>query len=59
LLTRQHIGAPAIPTVEPGQRVNQGDPVATPPEGALGARIHASISGTVAEVTDNHVIIEG
>ncbi len=49
---RQHIGAPAIPTVEPGQRVVKGELIAGIPEGALGANIHASISGTVRQVSD-------
>jgi len=49
---RQHIGAAGMPTVEPGQRVAKGDLIAGIPEGALGANIHASISGTVKQVSD-------
>ena len=49
---RQHIGAAGVPTVEPGQRVAKGDLIAGIPEGALGANIHASISGTVRQVSD-------
>lgn len=43
----QHIGAPAEAVVRPGQRVAAGDVVGEIPAGQLGARIHASIGGTV------------
>ncbi|MDL2307688.1 SLBB domain-containing protein [Desulfovibrio sp. OttesenSCG-928-C06] len=49
---RQHIGAAAVPVVQAGQQVAAGDLIGEIPEGALGARIHASISGVVTEVTD-------
>ena len=51
-----HIGAPALPLVLPGERVQEGQLIAQPPEGALGARIHASISGVV-ESTDERIVI--
>jgi len=35
-----------------------GDLVATIPEGALGANVHASIAGVVRQVTEQHVVIE-
>ena len=54
---KQHAGAPAEPTVRPGERVKMGDLVAQPAEGQLGARIHASIDGTVRS-TDGAVEIE-
>jgi len=54
---RQHVGAPALPVVRPGERVREGDVVAVPPQGALGARIHASIDGVVRDV-DGSVRIE-
>jgi Na+-translocating ferredoxin:NAD+ oxidoreductase RnfC subunit len=54
---KQHAGAPAEPTVKAGQRVKEGDLVARPAEGQLGARIHASIDGTVRS-TDGSVEIE-
>jgi len=47
---KQHAGAPAEPTVRAGERVRVGDLVARPAEGQLGARIHASIDGTVRSV---------
>jgi Na+-translocating ferredoxin:NAD+ oxidoreductase RnfC subunit len=54
---KQHAGAPAEPTVRPGQGVRVGDLVARPAEGQLGAPIHASIDGTVRS-TDSAVEIE-
>lgn len=53
---KQHLGAPAEPKVRPGDRVKEGDLIAEPPEGALGACIHASISGTVREVNSAVII---
>lgn len=47
---RQHIGAPSVPVVETGQKVERGNLIATIPEGALGANIHASITGTVKNI---------
>jgi len=54
---KQHAGEPARPVVRPGEKVRAGDLVAAPAEGALGARIHASIAGTVRGV-DGAVVIE-
>ena len=53
---KQHAGAPAKPVVKEGQRVRVGDLVAKPDEGALGARIHASIAGVVRSVNGSIVI---
>ena len=47
---KQHAGAPAIPTVKVGDRVEEGGLIAKPAEGALGARIHSSIEGVVRAV---------
>jgi Na+-translocating ferredoxin:NAD+ oxidoreductase RnfC subunit len=52
----QHIGAPANPMVKVGDRVRAGDMIGEIPENALGARVHASISGKVARVSDSVVI---
>lgn len=46
----QHIGAPAEVTVAAGQQVRAGDCIGEIPQGALGARVHASIDGLVADV---------
>jgi len=53
---KQHIGAPARPVVSVGDRVGEGQVVGEIPEGALGARVHASISGIVREVGPSIVI---
>lgn len=58
LSLRQHVGEPAEPVVREGQSVLEGDLVGEIPEGKLGARVHASISGTVASVADETVTIE-
>lgn len=54
----QHIGAPAQPVVKAGDRVRRGDLVGRAPEGAVGAPIHASISGVVQEVSTEAIVIE-
>lgn len=55
--TRQHIGAPAVPEVQPGDRVQCGQRIGNIPEVALGATIHASISGVVETVTADAITI--
>lgn len=44
----QHIGAPAAPVVRNGDTVKAGTLIGEIPEGKLGARVHASIDGTVS-----------
>jgi Na+-translocating ferredoxin:NAD+ oxidoreductase RnfC subunit len=53
---RQHAGVAAVPVVRAGERVRVGDVLAIPAEGALGARIHASIDGVVSAVNGSVVI---
>lgn len=53
---KQHAGVPAIPTIKNGHKVRTGDVIAIPEEGKLGARIHASIAGTVRLTHDSVVI---
>ena len=53
----QHIGAPAQAIVSIGDKVTVGQMIAKPAQG-LSVGIHASISGTVMDVTDRAVIIE-
>ena len=55
----QHIGAPAVPVVTPGQRVERGTCIADIPEGKLGSRIHASITGIVRSIDTTIVIEQG
>lgn len=54
----QHVGKPATATVNVGDKVNLGDVVARTSADALGTTMHASISGTVKEITDRFVVIE-
>jgi Na+-translocating ferredoxin:NAD+ oxidoreductase RnfC subunit len=53
---KQHAGAPAVPVVESGAQVKEGDVIARPPEGQLGAVLHASITGRVSSAKDALVI---
>ncbi|MBS4030925.1 MAG: 4Fe-4S dicluster domain-containing protein [Clostridiales bacterium] len=54
---KQHLGAPSYPVVKVGQKVQRGDLLGEIPEEALGARIHASISGTVTDIADRITIL--
>jgi Na+-translocating ferredoxin:NAD+ oxidoreductase RnfC subunit len=53
----QHIGAPAVPVVKVHQKVKAGDVLGEVPEGTLGARVHASIDGTVTRI-ETEILIE-
>jgi len=53
---KQHTGAPAIAMVKVGDKVKAGDLIGKPAEKALGARIHASIDGTVSTVNSSVTI---
>jgi Na+-translocating ferredoxin:NAD+ oxidoreductase RnfC subunit len=55
---KMHIGAPSVPVVKEGDAVQRGQLIAEIPEGALGARIHASITGRVSAVTDTYIEIK-
>lgn len=57
ILLSQHIGAPASPIVNTGDKVETGQMIAQPGNG-LSVAIHASISGTVTEVSEKYVVIE-
>ncbi len=54
---RQHVGAPAVPVVEAGQRVDKGQLVGEIPPGKLGARVHASVDGVVSKIENGVVEI--
>jgi Na+-translocating ferredoxin:NAD+ oxidoreductase RnfC subunit len=58
ILLQQHLGKPSLPVVASGDRVKKGDLIAEIPEGALGARIHASIAGTVSSLDDQRITIQ-
>lgn len=55
---QQHTGAPAVARVRPGDRVQVGELIGEIPAGALGARVHASLAGTVTAV-DSAISIKG
>lgn len=52
---KMHIGGPDEPLVSAGQQVNRGQLIARPQ--GMGANIHASIDGTVTQVTDQYIEI--
>lgn len=54
---QQHIGVPSLPIVGTGDHVTKRQLIGTIPEKALGANIHASISGTVTAVTPSEIVI--
>ena len=47
----QHIGAPALPAVSPGDKVKKGQLIGRA-AGTVSANIYSSVCGTVSEVTD-------
>ncbi len=57
LSLKQHVGAPAVPVVKQGDLVTRGMLVGEIPEGALGARVHASIDGVVSGVTPEAITV--
>lgn len=52
---KMHVGAPSVPVVKEGQTVKRGECIAEP--NGLGARIHTSVSGKVARITDSEIVI--
>ncbi len=58
ILLKQHVGETAKATVSIGTKVSTGDVIGEVPENKLGAFIHASITGTVTEVTEEFVRIK-
>lgn len=57
LSLQQHIGAPAVAVVTVGEIVHRGQVVGEIPEGSLGARVHASLDGTVQHVTPQTITL--
>ncbi|MBK5252964.1 MAG: SLBB domain-containing protein [Peptostreptococcaceae bacterium] len=55
---KQHIGAPATPTVRVGDVVKRGDMIAEMNGNTLGTSYHASINGKVVSIDYNEIIIE-
>lgn len=54
---QQHIGVPSEAVVKKGDAVKTGALIARMPDGKLGANIHASIDGTVADITEKYIEI--
>lgn len=48
---------PAVPVVEPGDRVSVGEQIARATTEGISIPHHASIGGTVESVTDSHIVI--
>lgn len=56
ILFSQHIGAPAVCAAAKGDKVSRGQIIGRPAEG-LSVPVHASIDGTITDVTDKYVEI--
>ncbi len=56
ILLSQHIGAPATANVAVGDKVSYSNVIGKASDG-LSVNIHASISGTVKEVSDKYIVI--
>ncbi len=54
----QHIGVPAKSVVAVGDKVKKGDIIGVSDEKGLGVNIHASIDGTVTDITQRYIKIE-
>ncbi|MBO5110341.1 MAG: SLBB domain-containing protein [Clostridia bacterium] len=57
IMLSQSIGAPSVACVKAGDTVVAGQMIGAPAEGKLSTAVHASICGTVSEVTDKYVLI--
>ena len=57
IMLNNHVGAPAVPVVSVGSYVTAGQKIGEIKEGALGATVHASISGIVESIENNTIII--
>lgn len=47
---QQHVGNKAVPIVKIGDRVSKGQLIGEIPAGKLGARVHASINGSISKI---------
>jgi len=54
---KQHIGAQAAPTIVEGDKIVRGQLLALKGEKDLGANIYSSVSGIVAEVKEDEIVI--
>ena len=53
----QHIGAPAVPVVQKGDKVSANQMIAAPAENALSAAIHSPLDGTVTDINKKYITI--
>ena len=54
---RQHAGEAAVPVVTEGKKVRRGQTVGRVDDTKLGADVHASIAGTVRNVSAEYIEI--
>jgi Na+-translocating ferredoxin:NAD+ oxidoreductase RnfC subunit len=57
LLLKQSAGAAARPSVSAGQTVRKGDALGAPPDGEMGAILHAPITARVESVSDEAIVL--
>lgn len=57
ILLSQHIGAPAKTVVAVGDKVTQGQVIATACDNVLSVNIHAPVNGKVIQITDKKIVI--
>ncbi|HLP75792.1 MAG TPA: 4Fe-4S dicluster domain-containing protein [Candidatus Paceibacterota bacterium] len=58
LRLKQSAGAPCVPSVKTGDRVNAGQLIAEPAPKAMGALLHSPINGRVTAVSEQTIILE-
>ncbi len=54
----QNIGAPSVPVVKKGDKVEEAMLIAAMPNDKLGVGLHSPIKGKVAEINENYIIVE-
>ena len=57
IMLSQHIGVPAVPCVNAGEKVSEGQLIAATPEDKLGVSIHSSVNGKVKEINQKYIVI--
>ena len=57
IFLRMGVGAPSVPKVKIGDKVRKNQLIADIAEGKLGVKMHASISGTVSDITSDYIEI--
>ena len=57
IVLRMGVGAPSVPKVSVGDKVRKNQLIADIAEKKLGVKMHASISGTVTQITDDYIEI--